>query len=250
MREGPRKAPSWMAELFFEAAVVPAAALPEVSVVERPAEPGFSRADLLGPAASGPEPPRTFAAYKALMESLFNPLRDQALKLMQREPVFATAREVWRKGQGQANANVVSALSPFVVKALEQAYGFAAPPVDYKPAAGFLGQYDVRHHRILITPALFQASLKDFLDTLIHEEMHAFQADLILMLNVQRKGRVLTPPERALAQYWKNEEPKYRSALAAGSAMSPETKARYRMIGQEYHAWTTAHYLASRLAGS
>lgn len=239
-----------MAELFFEAAVVPAAAMPGVPEVERPADPGFTRADLLGASAHGPEPPRTFAAYKVLMEELFNPMRERALALMVREPVFGTAREVWRKGQGQANAAIVQGLVPFVVRALEQAYDFTSPAIDYKAAAGFLGLYDMRHHRIVVSPGLFDKPLKEFLDTLIHEEMHAFQAERILMLNVQRKGRVLSAPERAIAQYWRNEEPKYRSALAAGSSMSPETKARYRMIGQEYHSWTTAHYMASRLAGS
>ncbi|MBM3260730.1 MAG: hypothetical protein FJY99_13475 [Candidatus Sericytochromatia bacterium] len=250
MREGPRKPPSWMAELFFEAAVVPAAAVPGLPAAERAAEPAFTRADLLGLSAHGPEPPRNFAAYKVLMEDLFNPMRNRALALMAKEPVFASAREVWRKGQGQANAAIVQGLVPFVIRSLEQAYGFTSPPIDYKAAAGFLGLYDMRHHRILVSPTLFNTSLKDFLDTVIHEEMHAFQAELILMLNVQRKGRVLSAPERAIAQYWRNEEPKYRSAMAAGSAMSPETKARYRMIGQEYHAWTTAHFLASRLAGA
>ena len=245
-----RNTPAWMAELLFEQAIVPSGAPVELAGTAAPRDPGITRSDLLGVAGHGPEPPRSFAAYKALMEELFNPLRDKALALMQKEPVFRTAREVWKKGQGQANAAIVQTLSPWVVRALQEAYDFSAPPVSFQHAAGFLGQYDMRHHRIIITPRLFDASLKDFLDTLIHEEMHAFQAELILMLSTQRKGRTLTPPERAIAQYWKNEEPKYRSTLAAGSAMSPETKARYRMIGQEHHAWTTAHFLSARISGA
>jgi hypothetical protein len=37
--------------------------------------------------------------------------------------------------------------------------------------------------------------------------------------------------------------------MAAGSQMSPETKRRYRLIGQEYHAWTTGHFVGSKLTG-
>jgi hypothetical protein len=241
---------SWMAELLFEQAVVagpdPAFAEDAKALREDPAV--ITRSQLVG-TYIGQEPPKTFAEYRALMTELFNEKREKLVKLLKKEPVFMSALAEWNPKTSTSNANISRELVPYVIKGMEHAYDFTAAPVEFVPAAGFLGTYEMKHHKIQVTPALFAQPYKDFLDTLIHEEVHALQAEMMLMLNVQKRGKVLSPPERAIAQYWKNEEPKYRSALAAGSNMSPETKRRYQMIGQEYHAYTTAHYVSSKMTG-
>ena len=191
-------------------------------------------------------PIEIYGANKPLSE-LFDARRDRVVRQLQAQPVFKVARVEWNPRQTSTNANIARELVPYVVNAMQAAYEFSAPSIEFSPAAGFLGTYDIKHHKITLTPQLFGKPLKEFLDTLVHEEIHAFQADVMLMLNVQRKGRVLSPAERAIAQYWKNEEPKYRSALAAGSSMSPETRRRYQMIGQEYHAWSTGHFVATKV---
>ncbi len=238
-----------MAELLFENSVV---AGPDPVVGQDhgdlAASPRPSRSQLQG-GYVGEEPPKTFAAYRALMSELFDHKRARLVQLLQKEPVFTSAIPEWNPKRSSGNANIARELTPYVVKGMEAAYEFGSAPIEFVSAAGFLGTYDMKHHKIQITPALFSQPLKEFLDTLVHEEIHALQTEMLLMLNVQKKGKVLSPPERAIAQYWRNEEPKYRSALAAGSGMSPETKRRYRMIGQEYHAWTTGHFVGSRMTG-
>lgn len=214
---------------------------------QRPAG-GFSRGQLLD-GYIGEEPPKTFAEYRALLSELFDRKRDQVVRLLAKEPVFSSAVAEWMPKHTTTNANIARELAPYVVRAMEKVYDYAAPPIEFVAAAGFLGTYDIKAHKIQITPALFGQPLKEFVDTLVHEEIHALQAEMMLMLNTQMRGKVLSPPERAIARYWKNEEPKYRSALAAGSQMSPETRRRYRLIGQEYHAWTTGHYIATKVLG-
>ena len=238
---------NWLSELLFEHKV--GGQFDNFRIEpERSAAPtaSTSRGDLVG-AFVGQEPPKTLAAYRQLLSELFDARRDRVVRQLQAQPVFKVARVEWNPRQTSTNANIARELVPYVVNAMQAAYEFSAPSIEFSPAAGFLGTYDIKHHKITLTPQLFGKPLKEFLDTLVHEEIHAFQADVMLMLNVQRKGRVLSPAERAIAQYWKNEEPKYRSALAAGSSMSPETRRRYQMIGQEYHAWSTGHFVATKV---
>ncbi|MBI6546806.1 MAG: hypothetical protein HY692_08425 [Cyanobacteria bacterium NC_groundwater_1444_Ag_S-0.65um_54_12] len=241
---------SWLTELLFEHEVLTAGqdAYRRPGGEITPATQQYDRAELLGSYQSS-EPPRTFAAYRIILSQLFDAKRQRLFDLLAAEPVMRSATTEWSPRSSVTNANIARVLVPFVVKALEQSYEFNAPPVEFAPAAGFLGTYDSRHHKITLSPQLFGSSCKEFLDTLIHEEIHALQGELLALLNVQRRGRILTPVERAIAQYWKNEEPKYRSALAAGSQMSPDTKRRYLLIGQEFHAWTTGHFVASKLTG-
>ncbi len=248
-RAGPGR--SWMAELLFEQSIVSPPS-PVQGDDRGSGQAGGGGAYTRGQLADGyigEEPPKTFAQYRALMCELFDGKRDKVVGLLKREAVFNSAIVEWTPKRSTTNANIARQLTPYVVKAMETVYDYAAPPIEYVPAAGFLGTYDMKAHKIQITPVLFTLPLKEFIDTLIHEEIHAFQAEWMLMLNTQMRGKVLAPPERAIARYWRNEEPKYRSALAAGSQMSPDTKRRYRMIGQEYHAWTTGHYISTKVLG-
>lgn len=254
MADGEKRRParqaSWLSELLFEHKV--GGQFSEFRVeAERSTGPVpvATQADLQS-GFVGAEPPKTFTAYKQLVSDLFDAKRQRLVDKLMAQPVFEAARNEWNPRHSTTNANIARELVPYVVQAMQEVYEFSAPPIHFTNAGGFLGTYDMRHHKITLTPQLFGRPAREFVDTLVHEEIHALQADMMLMLNVQKKGRVLTPPERSIAQYWKNEEPKYRSAMAAGSNMSPETKRRYQMIGQEYHAWTTGHYVASRILNS
>lgn len=246
-----KKGRSWMAELLFEQTVVAGRApqFGSLDVGSGGGATGPTRSQLLDGYVGG-EPPRDWTGYRELQAELFDAKRSLLVRLLSAEPVFAGAVREWTPKSTTANANISRLLVPYVVTAMEKVYEFGAPPIIFSPAAGFLGTYDMRHHKITLTPLLFARPLKEFVDTLVHEEIHALQAEMMLMLNAQKKGRALIPAERAIAQYWKNEEPKYRSALAAGSQMSPQTRRRYMMIGQEFHAWTTGHYVASKVLGS
>lgn len=242
---------SWMAELLFEqsfAAEASASMAAESRKDDAAPGGGFTRGQLLD-GYIGEEPPRTVIEYRALLAELFDRKRAKVVELLKKEPVFSSAITEWAPKRSTTNANIARELTPYVVKAMEQVYDFSAPPIEYVPASGFLGTYDMKAHKIQITPVLFTQPLKEFVDTLVHEEIHALQAEMMLMLNTQMRGKTLSPPERAIARYWKNEEPKYRSALAAGSQMSPDTKRRYRLIGQEFHAWSTGHFIATKVLG-
>ncbi|MBU6427377.1 MAG: hypothetical protein KGR26_00055 [Cyanobacteria bacterium REEB65] len=241
-----RRPTDWQSELSFEHKVG-GQLLGGVPAADSQASSDERSDQALGLAGQGP--PRTFAEYCSRLAALFDAKRDRLVGALAPQPVFAVARREWQPKQPSINANIARSLTPIVVHAMEATYAFTAPPIGFSQAAGFLGTYDIRQHKITLTPQLFERSLKEFLDTLVHEEIHALQADLLLRLHVQKRGRPLSGAERAIAQYWKNEEPKYRSALAAGSEMSPQTKRRYQQLGQEYHAWTTGHFVASRLTG-
>jgi hypothetical protein len=135
------------------------------------------------------------------------------------------------------------------VPALGEAYGFRPAPVSFDTAmtAGFNGLYDHKAFKVYLPESLLRGSFAAFVEILVHEQMHCLQEGMIGRLYLN-KGQPLIHEERAVATYWMNERPKYRSAMANGSEMSPETRRRYNAIGQEYHSITTGKHIAERFA--
>ncbi|HEY9897595.1 MAG TPA: hypothetical protein V6D00_00310 [Pantanalinema sp.] len=249
---------AWMSEILFEAQFDPRfqnAHPGGAGEAERPgaSRPGtFTRSALLEASEEAPvgELPRSRGQYRALLGRLFDAKAEDAAEAMRDEPVLSSMREVWQPGRPEVNRRVASEFMRYFLPKLGEAYGFKPCPVQFDDtlSGGYNGLYDLRHDRIYLPERTLSGTFADFIDVVAHEEMHCMQERLIARLHLIKHGTPLTPDERAIATYWRNEQPKYRSAMANGSAMSPETRARYREIGQEYHSIRTGAYMSARLS--
>jgi len=213
---------------------------------------GFTRAQLLGalssPVAEG-QLIRSPEQFRQTLAFLFDPKRDAAIATMEREAVLRATREVWDPKKPETNRRIATEFMRYFVPALGEAYGFQPAPVTFNTAmtAGFNGLYDPKAFKVYLPEALLAGSFATFVEILVHEQMHCLQEGLIGRLYLN-KGRPLIHEERAVATYWMNERPKYRSAMANGSEMSRETRKRYNAIGQEYHSIATGKHISERFA--
>jgi hypothetical protein len=212
---------------------------------------GFNRTELLA-ASEAPavgEPIGTVGQYRAVLSRLFDDKAKQATDAMIGEPVLQSMREVWTPGKPEVNRRVASEFLRYFMPKLGEAYDYKPCPVEFNDtlSGGYNGLYDLRRDRVYLPERVLKGSFADFIDVVVHEQMHCLQERLIGRLNLARGGVPLGPDERAIASYWRNEQPKYRSAMANGSEMSPETRRRYRDIGQEYHSIQTGAYMSARL---
>lgn len=250
---------AWMAELMFEAGFDPARLTGAEGGSEgATADPtgGFTRAQLLGasggvmasPVAEG-QLIRSPEQFRQTLGYLFDPRRDQAIETMEREAILKAVREVWDPRKPDTNRRIAYEFMRYFVPALGEAYGFRPAPVEFNSrlCAGFSGMYDHKAFKVYLPEELLRGTFKAFVEILVHEQMHCLQEGMIGRLYLN-KGEPLKHEERAIATYWMNERPKYRSAMANGSDMSPETKKRYNEIGQEYHAITTGKHVSERFA--
>lgn len=248
---------AWMAEMLFEnqfdprhGAVHPGPAN-EASDTGRQA---FTRSELQGAAAAAAagEPLRSVEQYRALLAKLFDQKAQTAAEGMLDEPVLRSMREVWTPGRPEVNHRVALEFMRYFLPKLGEAYDFKPCPVEFNDtlSGGFGGLYDLKQDRVYLPQRVLNGSFKDFIDVLVHEQMHCLQERLIGGLNLARNGQPLSLEERVIAVYWRNEQPKYRSAMANGSEMSPETRKRYRQIGQEYHSIQTGEYISHALTQS
>ncbi|HEY9855389.1 MAG TPA: hypothetical protein V6D05_06600 [Stenomitos sp.] len=245
---------AWMAEMMFEAGFDPRYQNAHPGPSEGPATsqgPGFTRGELLAASAEAPvgEIPRSVSQYRALLSRMFDDKAELASDDMLQEPVLKSMRDVWMPGRPEVNRKVALEFMRYFLPKLGESYGFKPCPVEFDDtlSGGYNGLYDLRQDRIYLPQRALNGTFAEFIDVLVHEEMHCMQERLIGRLHLNKNGVPLTPDERAIATYWRNEQPKYRSAMANGSDMSPETRKRYREIGQEYHSITTGEYVSTRL---
>ena len=255
---------AWMAELMFEAGFDPALRGGQGEALASHGDPtgGFTRSQLLGgsegpaglaggaPVAEG-QLIRNPEQFRQTLSYLFDPKRDAAVTTMEREAILRASREVWDPRKPETNRRIAYEFMRYFVPALGEAYGFKPAPVEFNTAmaAGFNGLYDHKAYKVYLPEALLQGTFATFVEILVHEQMHCLQEGMIGRLYLN-KGQPLTHEERAIATYWMNERPKYRSAMANGSQMSPETRKRYNAIGQEYHSITTGKHVAERFSSS
>jgi hypothetical protein len=262
----PRRPPTgeaaWMAELMFEAGFDPTLRGGQSASPESSADPsgGFTRSQLLGaespqgaapagaPLAEG-QLIRTPEQFRETLGYLFDPKRDAAIATMEREAILRASREVWDPRKPETNRRIAYEFMRYFVPALGEAYGFKPAPVEFNTAmaAGYNGLYDHKAYKVYLPEGLLQGSFATFVEILVHEQMHCLQEGMIGRLYLN-KGQPLSHEERAIATYWMNERPKYRSAMANGSQMSPETRKRYNAIGQEYHSITTGKHVSERFS--
>ena len=249
---------AWMAELMFEAGFDPNLRAGMSETLSAPADPtgGFTRAQLLGgPAGAAPlaegQLIRSPEQYRETLSYLFDPKRDAAVTTMEREAILRATREVWDPRKPETNRRIAYEFMRYFMPALGEAYGFKPAPVEFNTAmaAGFNGLYDHKAYKVYLPETLLRGSFATFVDILVHEQMHCLQEGMIGRLYLN-KGQPLSHEERAVATYWMNERPKYRSAMANGSQMSPETRKRYNAIGQEYHSITTGRHVSERFSKS
>lgn len=247
---------AWMAEIMFEAGFDPTLRSGPSDSPPSHGDPtgGFTRAQLLGagpvgsPVAEG-QLIRTPEQFRQTLSYLFDPKRDAAIALMEREAILRASREVWDPRKPETNRRIATEFMRYFVPALGEAYGFKPAPVEFNTAmtAGFNGLYDHKAYKVYLPEALLRGSFATFVEILVHEQMHCLQEGMIGRLYLN-KGQPLMHEERAVATYWMNERPKYRSAMANGSEMSPETRKRYNAIGQEYHSITTGKHISERFS--
>jgi hypothetical protein len=251
---------AWMAEIMFEAGFDPTLRAGQSETLTPHADPsgGFTRSQLLGgPTGSAPAGAplaegqliRTPEQFRATLSYLFDPKRDAAIADMEREAILRASREVWDPRKPETNRRIATEFMRYFVPALGEAYDFKPAPVEFNTAmaAGFNGLYDHKAYKVYLPEGLLQGSFATFVEILVHEQMHCLQEGMIGRLYLN-KGQPLVHEERAIATYWMNERPKYRSAMANGSQMSPETRKRYNAIGQEYHSITTGKHISERFS--
>lgn len=247
---------AWMAELMFESSFDPRLRSSASETPSPRTDPsgGFTRAQLLGsaggasPLAEG-ELIRSPEQFRATLSHLFDGKRDAAVDAMRDEAILRASREVWDPRKPETNRRIAYEFMRYFMPALGEAYGFKPAPVEFNTAmaAGFNGLYDHKAYKVYLPEGLLQGPFATFVEILVHEQMHCLQESMIGRLYLN-KGQPLSHEERAIATYWMNERPKYRSAMANGSQMSPETRKRYNAIGQEYHAITTGKHVSERFS--
>ena len=246
---------TWMAELMFEQQFDPSHSDAHPGPQEESASSQstlFTRSQLLGASgtAEAGEPIRSVEQYRAMVAQIFDHKAHQAIAQMREEPVLNSMREVWTPGRPEVNHRVALEFMRYFMPKLGEAYDFKPCPVEFNDtlSGGYGGLYDLKQDRIYLPTRVLSGTFKDFIDVLTHEQMHCLQERLIGRLNLARNGQPLSLEERAIAVYWRNEQPKYRSAMANGSQMSPETRKRYRQIGQEYHSIQTGEQVSQALS--
>lgn len=252
---------SWMSQLVFEAGFDPR--LRTGPKAAQPAGVGYawtsqgavySRDALQSGHQTEPplQAPRTPQGYQDLLTRLFDKKAEQAANAMLREPVLKSMRYVWTVGDPVVNRRVAEQFLQYFLPPLGKSYRYNPCPVLFNDqgVGGFAGLYHVYADRALLNTSLLKGSFAEFIAVVVHEQMHCLQWRLMGQLQLRRSGASLSSDERAVANYWLNEEAKYRSALANGSEMSEETLHRYLLIGQEHHANKTGQYISRRLSGS
>lgn len=214
LRPVPPSEGAWMAEILFEAQFDPQSpsAHPgpqdEGSAAQRRALGGFNRQELLA-ASDAPAPGegiRSVAQYRAVLGRLFDEKADQATRDMLQEPVLVSMQEVWTPGRPEVNRRVATEFMRYFLPKLGEAYGFKPCPVEFNDTlcGGYNGLYELRRDRVYLPERSLRGTLAEFIDVLVHEEMHCMQERLIGRLNLSKGGVPLNPDERAIATYWRN----------------------------------------------
>lgn len=236
----------WMSELLFEQ-TLSGSITPGEEIQPSRTDPGFSQAELVS-GFTGLKIPTSFEEYKALLAKTYDPKKRELAFIILEQPALRMALSLWDARHPQKNRNLAAELVRFVSTLMGKVYGFVPAAALFKDLPpGLRGQQDSYANRIYLSPNLLRLSARDFLDTVIHEQIHRLQAELIGRLVLSKGGKPLTLDERALAMYWKAEEPKYRSILSAGWELKGDTMKRYQELGQEYHSFDTGTFVSGQV---
>jgi hypothetical protein len=242
--EAPSLEPSinWQAELLLELNI-------QAGQQGVAAEPGFKRYS----SAQGFKPgsvPEDFESYRALLHHVFDPARQRLAHAVAQEPLCLAAFDGWRPGNLQGNLNILYLLFEKLSSLIGPIYRFHPAPLGYAPGLGDAsGQYDGKFRRIMLSERLLQDPIEECFATIIHEQIHKLQHEMILRLDFP-SHQPLSLEERALAYYWVREQPRVKHfyTRAWNDIKEGRGDAAYRRIGKEYHAFDTEEYVVSHLA--
>ncbi|HBN07991.1 MAG TPA: hypothetical protein DD435_04860 [Cyanobacteria bacterium UBA8530] len=239
---------AWMAELLFENTFSDAAMTSYQAPEKREGDPhsAFTQGELQG--FTGMKIPKSPEEYRELLARTYDPKkRDLALAILE-QPSLRMAISLWDARKAVNNRNLASEINRFVSALMGKVYDFNPAVAQFRDLPpGLLGQQDSYNNKIFLSPRLCGGRAREFLETLIHEQIHRLQAELMFRLSLSKKGKAMSLDERALAMYWKSEEPKYRSVLASGWDFKGDTLQRYRDLAQEYHAFETGDFVAGKV---
>lgn len=237
----------WMSELLFEQTTMKGISSPSEEIRSSYSDPGFSQTELVS-GFTGMKIPKSVDEYKALLAKTFDPKKRELAFVILEQPALRMALSMWDARHPQKNRNLAAEIVRFVSTLMGKVYGFVPAGVIFKELPpGLRGQQDSYANRVYLSPNLLMLSSRDFLDTVVHEQIHRLQAEMMGRLVLSKGGKPLTLDERALAMYWKAEEPKYRSVLSAGWDMKGDTLKRYRELGQEYHAYDSGLFVSGQV---
>lgn len=163
------------------------------------------------------EPPRDSRDYVALLDWVWGPHMAAFLGAIAREPLFAYAARRWRGAvRGgpplddatlEANLEILEAFYDRLSAVMATYWDFEPAPLAHVPRMGgaILGCYYPRLGVIAMSTRLLGAPLHEIVNTVAHEQMHAFQGELL-----RSGGGDRDPYERSLVAYWAKEHPRLR----------------------------------------
>lgn len=234
---------SWLEELFFEQTFnLPAEedALPldmPLPVSESP----FDRAQLQGNAPNLPALQQP-AMRRAFYRKFFASRIDRLVAKIEAEPIYASAFELWNPRDPATNRNVGREIARYLTIHTSQVFAFTLAPITFVATPkGMAGEFQPMRNEVEIELGTLRGRLRDFIHTVLHEQMHSYQTELISRLAVT--GRPLSAEERVLAEFFRHALETYPTLSEEALRKNPEFRQRYLTNGLEEHA----NYVAERV---
>lgn len=240
---------NWQAELVREHALPPRRSrLPRALEAALQGPKGYSVSEGFTPEMV----PADFEEYKALLHQVFEgPLQRLAVEAL-RQPAFKSAFAAWEPGNHRVNTNVFHEVYERLSTMMGRIYRFAPAPLGMDDVHldnhGSNAVYIVNWGRIAVSRRAFDQPVAGVFNSIVHEQIHCLQQMMMLRIDWP-SAHPLTLPERALAYYWRREEPRYARRMAEAFADMREGRGSgaYRRIPVEYHAFWTGDHIESVL---
>lgn len=176
--------------------------------------------------------------FLQLLDYVYGPRNEALLQCFAREPLFAYAQTKWkaaRKGAPwwldhagrEGNQELLDHLYDRIAALMGTYYDFAPAPMVHMPKMypGALGVYMPPHHVMAICGRLLQAPLAEAIDTIVHEQTHAMQYQL-MFAELRGEGSVVDVYERSLVRRWLREQAEIREIPYMSRAIEIHAHAR------------------------
>jgi hypothetical protein len=193
--------------------------------------------------------PQSDEAYHRQLAAVFEP-RETAVR--DRLAASAELGSLLGGWSGRGSQRTGDRIFTLVSEAMGEAFGFDPAPLAWSrglPADNAIGLFlrGAGWEKVVISALLLNRPVREFLDTVVHEQTHRLQHALTCRLNTPRIP--LDPQVRGLVLYWLRKEPdRKRDYQVAARMRDPGQRlAFYRKIPIEYHAYGAAERLVNGL---
>ncbi|MBM3274041.1 MAG: hypothetical protein FJZ00_02725 [Candidatus Sericytochromatia bacterium] len=193
--------------------------------------------------------PQSEAAYRRQLSDVFGSGEAAVTADLGASPELAGLLKSWpARGSRQTGERIFTLVS----EGMGRAFGFTPAHLAWSrglPADNAIGLFlrGAGWEKVVISALLLNRPVREFLDTVVHEQTHRLQHALTCRLNTPQIP--LDPQVRGLVLYWLRKEPdRKRDYQAAARIRDPrERLAFYRSIPIEFHAYGAAERLVHTL---